>query len=132
MNNLNQSNEPPVPPPGFHNTPPPPSSNPSYNDPQLQKSAGPSSNAIISLVFGILSYFICGLVGGIVAWIVGAVELGKIKRGESNIESKGMATAGMWLGIANVILSVLAILTVLVIIFVILFSHPGNYNWKDV
>jgi len=50
---------------------------------------------------------------------MGSAELNKIKRGESSQAGRGFATAGMWLGIVNVILIGLIILAY-VVIFVIL------------
>jgi hypothetical protein len=70
-------------------------------------SGGASTNAIIALVMGILSYVLCGFIGGVIAWIMGKGELNKIDRGESSEAGRTMAKIGMWLGIVNVILTVI-------------------------
>jgi hypothetical protein len=74
------------------------------------------TNAIIALVAGILSYVFCPFFLGIVAWIMGKGELGKIDRGESPEAGRMFAKIGMWLGIVNVVLSVLFGLVYLLII----------------
>lgn len=76
---------------------------------------GIGSNAILSLIFGILSFLLCFFVFGIIAWILGSTELKKIKRGESSESGSTLALIGMWLGIINVII------TILIIIFIIIF-----------
>jgi hypothetical protein len=93
--------------------PPPPPTPPSSTG----TSAGASSNAIIALVLGILSWIGCGILAAIPAWIVGKKEINAINAGQSPDAGKTMATIGMWLGIINVILSILAI-----IVFGILFA----------
>jgi Domain of unknown function (DUF4190) len=66
-----------------------------------------NGNAVASLVFGIVSWFLCPVVGGIVAVACGHMARGQIKRsGESGA---GMATAGMILGYIN--LAVAALIT---------------------
>lgn len=104
---------PPPPPPPSMSTPPPPPSAGGFN----QGSGGSAgTNAIIALVCGILSYVFCPFILGIVAWIMGKGELGKIDRGESSEAGRTMAKIGMWLGIVNVILSVLFGLVYILII----------------
>ncbi|HJY64355.1 MAG TPA: DUF4190 domain-containing protein [Ignavibacteria bacterium] len=107
---------PPPPPPGSSAPPPPPS----------MGSGGPSgsagTNSIIALVAGILSWFFCPFILGIVAWIMGKGELGKIDRGESAEAGRTMAKIGMWLGIINVIVCVLVGLLYLVIILFAMIS----------
>jgi large-conductance mechanosensitive channel len=85
----------------------------------MQTGSSASGMAITALVLGIVSYFICPLIGGIAAWIVGKMELSKIERGESPEAGKGMAKVGMWLGIINVVLNILAGIA-LIIYFVFL------------
>jgi len=99
----------PPPPPSMSTPPPPPPSGGASTG-----SAG--TNAIIALVAGILSYVMCPFILGIVAWIMGKGELNKIDRGESSEAGRTMAKIGMWLGIINVILSVLFGLVYLLII----------------
>jgi len=68
---------------------------------------GPKTNssAVASLVFGILSWFLCPLVGGILAIIFGYVARGQIRRtGESG---GGLAIAGLILGYFHTVAFVL-------------------------
>lgn len=95
----------PPPPPSFNPPPPLPPPNP-------VNSGGASSNAIIALVLGILSYILCGIFAAIPAWIIGKKEINEINAGRSPEAGKTIATIGMWLGIVNVILSVIAIIFV--------------------
>lgn len=95
---------PPPPPPPSFNPPPPPS--PPMN---TGTSGGASSNAIVALVLGILSYIACGILAAIPAWIMGKKELNEINAGRSPEAGRSLAKIGMWLGIINVVLSVIAI-----------------------
>lgn len=107
----------PPPPPPSMTTPPPP---PSAGGMNTGAGGSASTNAIIALVAGILSYIFCPFILGIVAWIMGKGELGKIDRGESPEAGRSMAKIGMWLGIVNVILSVLfGLVYVLIIVLAI-------------
>ncbi len=49
------------------------------------------------------------------AWIIGKKELGEIDAGRSPENGRTMAKIGMWLGIVNVILSVIAIFVMIVL-----------------
>lgn len=102
---------PPPPPPSMSSPPPPPPPSAGMNT-----GGSASTNAIIALVAGILSYVMCPFILGIVAWIMGKGELGKIDRGESSEAGRTLAKIGMWLGIINVILSILFGLVYLLII----------------
>ena len=63
------------------------------NDVQKQSASG---LAIAALVTGILQM-------GIVPIILGAIDLGKIKKGESSIAGKGMDIAGIVLGAISIV-----------------------------
>ena len=65
-----------------------------------------SHNGVAILLFGIFGFIICPIFS-IVAWVMGNNELAAIKRGEVDPEGKGMATAGMILGIINTVLNLL-------------------------
>ena len=107
----------PPPPPPSMTTPPPPPSSGGMN---MGAGGSASTNAIIALIAGILSYIFCPFILGIAAWIMGKGELGKIDRGESAEAGRSMAKIGMWLGIVNVILSVLfGLVYVLIIVLAI-------------
>lgn len=104
-------NFPPPPPP-----PPPTSFNPPPASPgPVNTGGGASSNAIISLVLGILSYIACGLFAAIPAWIMGKKELSEINAGRAPEAGRTLANIGMWLGIVNVILSILGIIVVAIL-----------------
>lgn len=99
---------PPPPPTGMSTPPPPPSQG------GMDTGGSASTNAIIALVAGILSWIACGIIAGIVAWVMGKGELAKIDRGESPQAGRTFAKIGMWLGIVNVIFSVIAGILVLI------------------
>lgn len=110
---------PPPPPPSMSSPPPPPPPSAGMNT-----GGSASTNAIIALVAGILSYVMCPFILGIVAWIMGKGELGKIDRGESSEAGRTLAKIGMWLGIINVILSVLfGLVYILIIVLAIATSN---------
>lgn len=95
----------PPPPP-----PPPPSSGSGYTN------QGASSSAIWALVLGIASWVLCGIFAAIPAWIIGKKELNAIARGSSSSAGKTMAQIGMWLGIIQVILTILFIIIIMVLL----------------
>lgn len=71
---------------------------------------GPKTNssAVASLVFGIISWFLCPLLGGILAIILGHVARGQIRRtGEGG---GGLAMAGLILGYIHLAASFLFLL----------------------
>lgn len=116
---------------GSHPPPPPPPPPPSYNSPsqQMGSQGGASSNAIIALVCGILSYIFCPVVLGIIAWVMGKKELAAIDRGEAPEAGRALAKIGMWLGIVNVILGVIGIVVWLILIVIIgISASTSNYN----
>ena len=63
-----------------------------------------STAAIISLVFGIVSWFALPLIGAIVAIVAGHMARGEIRRANGAIGGRGMATAGLVLGYAHIAL----------------------------
>ena len=75
--------------------------------PGQQQSA--STQAITSLVLGILGIICCGLLAP-VAWYLGSQELKAIGEGRSPIAGEGLAKAGMIMGIIGSILLVLSML----------------------
>ena len=102
---------PPVPPASFVPPPPPPA--PSGFNMQQDKA---SSAAVWALVLGIASWVLCGFLAAIPAWIVGKIEINKINSGRSSQAGKTMATVGMWLGIIQTILGILAIIALIVLL----------------
>jgi hypothetical protein len=69
---------------------------PVYASPVLVYRPPTNTMAVVSLVTGIISWFLCPFVGGIVAVISGHIGHGQIK--QSGESGAGMATAGMVLG----------------------------------
>jgi uncharacterized protein DUF4190 len=80
--------------------------------PTTQPAPSPSSQAITSLVLGILSLICCALLGP-VAWYLGNQEGKAIREGRSAAAGEGMAKAGMILGIIGTILFALSLLWIL-------------------
>ena len=108
----------PPPPP-----PPPPMNTGGYNTGgyntggyQQQSSGSASSSAIWALVLGIASWVLCGIFAAVPAWIMGKKEISRIQAGQSDPAGKTMAQIGMWLGIIQVILGILALIVVMIII----------------
>lgn len=67
-----------------------------------------STAAVVSLVFGLLAWFgLLGL-GAIVAVIAGHIARSEIRRSNGQLSGNGMATAGLILGYAQIILGLLA------------------------
>jgi hypothetical protein len=67
------------------------------------QSQSASSNAIASLVCGILSWTMCGPLTGLPAAIIGFGEVKRIERGEASPAGKALAQWGAWLGLINCI-----------------------------
>lgn len=117
---------PPPPPPPSAYMPPPPPPPPSYGGSQYQQPDKASSAAIWALVLGIASWVMCGLFAAVPAWIIGKKEMNAIDAGQSSQAGRSMAQVGMWLGIVQVILGVLALIGVLVYFIVILLFVANN------
>lgn len=74
-----------------------------------------NSLAVASLVFGIVSWFLCPLVGGIIAVICGHAALGQIKT--SGEGGSGMASAGLVLGYIHI-----AVASVVIVFWLLVFG----------
>ncbi len=122
-------NPPPPPPPPSYNPPPPPPP-PAFGNTQYggvdQNKA--STNAIVALILGIAAWVLtCSLLTAIPAWIIGKKELNAINEGRSSEAGRSMATIGMWLGIVNTIVSIIAlIIGFIIFIFGIFASAVQN------
>ena len=77
-----------------------------FNQPPAGNSGGESQKATISLVLAITGFFCCSLFTSIPAAILGWMEVGAIKRGESSPAGLSKAQIGMWGGIAVTILHI--------------------------
>jgi hypothetical protein len=109
---------PPPPPSGYMPPPPPPPASAGYGGSQYTPQDKASSAAIWALILGIASWVACGFLAAVPAWIIGKKELNAITEGRSSIAGKTMAQVGMWLGIIQVILGVLAIFVILAIVVI--------------
>ena len=73
-----------------------------------------STTAVLSLVFGILSWCVLPLVGAVVAVVTGHVARGELRRAApGELEGDGMAVAGLVLGWTNLALVLLGLALVL-------------------
>lgn len=68
-----------------------------------------STAAIVSLVFGILSWVMLPFVGAIVAVVAGHVARREIANAHQPLGGRGLATAGLILGYVNIALCVIGI-----------------------
>ena len=84
--------------------------------------AGPpnSTAAVVSLVFGILTWVMLPVIGPIVAVVAGHMARAEIRRSNGQIGGGGMALAGLVLGYLQIALLVLAICAIVVIGFLTL------------
>jgi hypothetical protein len=92
---------------------PPQNPPPYYPPPPLAQT---SSLAIVSLVAGIMTWSICPGLAGIVAIITGHIAKGQIKDGQGRLTGDGLATAGLILGYAQIILSIVGVCVYLVFV----------------
>ena len=85
-----------------------------------------SSLAVVSMVFGILTWCLLPFVGAIVAIICGHMARSEIRRAgpDTRIEGDGMAIAGLVLGYVQMLFWVLLLfLLIAVVVFGAAFSH---------
>jgi hypothetical protein len=74
----------------------------------------PHRGAVIP-VFGILSWLLCPLAFGIVAWVMGTTDLREMSEGRMDPSGRGLTEAGRILGMINVLLSIGALLLYLLL-----------------
>jgi hypothetical protein len=75
-----------------------------------------SSLAIVSLVFGVITWFMLPFVGAIVAIVCGHMARTEIRRAPAGtLEGDGLAVAGMVLGYIHLALMCLLVLIVIVL-----------------
>lgn len=91
-----------------------------------EDSGGASTQAVVALGLVIASLFCCGLTAA-PAVVVGWLELGKIKSGESSKEGLMMAQIGLWGGLAITILSILGVFLYLIVAVASVSSDPYGY-----
>ncbi|MBB6189073.1 DUF4190 domain-containing protein [Rhodanobacter sp. MP7CTX1] len=89
-----------------------------------------SSLAIVSLVFGILSWCVLPFIGAIVAVVCGHLARSEIRRSaDGPMEGDGMAVAGLVLGYLHLLLWLLLIMIgIAALIFGFTFTH-WHWHW---
>jgi hypothetical protein len=78
-------------------------------------SAPNSTAAIVSLIFGILSWIVLPGIGPIVAVVAGHMARAEIRRSNGQVDGGGMAMAGLVLGYLQIALLALAICAIVAI-----------------
>ncbi|WEN14166.1 DUF4190 domain-containing protein [Rhodanobacter sp. AS-Z3] len=78
-----------------------------------------SSLAVVSLVFGIVTWFLLPFIGALVAIVCGHLARGEIRRSpiDNRMEGDGMAVAGLVLGYVQLGFCVLAGLLLMAVLF---------------
>ena len=78
--------------------------------------AAPLQNApgaVASMVCGIVGLIVCGIIMGIIALILGAQAKGHISRTPGQYGGSGMATAGIVLGILDIVFAIIALIIII-------------------
>lgn len=92
-------------------TPPPPPGYQAYdNQPGAPR---PYPRGTLILVLGILSFFICGIILGVVAFVMGNNAIKEIDRNPTAYTNRGVVNAGRICGAIGAALSVLLLVLVL-------------------
>ncbi len=92
----------------------------SYPPSQASRSyATTSTLAIVSLVFGILTWILIPFIGAIVAIVCGHLARSEIRRAPPGIviEGDGMAIAGLVLGYVHLVFAVFVVLALMGVLF---------------
>jgi len=81
----------------------------------------PHRGAVI-LVLGILTWFICPIVLGIISWVMGNADLKAMDAGQMDPEGRGLTQAGKILGMINVFLygGILCLYVLFIVVIIIL------------
>ena len=83
-----------------------------------QPASRTSSLAVVSLVFGILSWCVLPFIGAIVAVVCGHLARSDIRRAPAGpVEGDGMAVAGLVLGYLHLLLVALGLMVVFGVLF---------------
>jgi hypothetical protein len=73
-----------------------------------------STTAVVSLIFGILSWVLLPVIGAIVAIVLGHMARAEIQRSNGMLEGDGLAVAGLVLGWTHIVLMIGAVLIAIV------------------
>ena len=71
-----------------------------------------STSAVVSLVFGILSWLLLPFVGAVVAVVAGHMARAEIRRAQGAVDGDGLAIGGLVLGWPHLALILLGVLVV--------------------
>ena len=101
------------------------------SDPELppteDRTPAPTSTlSLTSLMMGIISWILLPVVGGIIAVITGHLAKKEIRQSDRLLGGNSLATAGLVLGYANILLGLCGCL--IVIIFPVLFASVGSFG----
>lgn len=88
------------------------SDNPNYSQAPGQEIIQTSTLAIVSLVTGILSWFLLPIIGAVIAVITGHMARNEIRRSNGMLAGDGMAVAGLILGYLHLALVLIGICVV--------------------
>jgi len=83
--------------------------------------------AIASLVMGIVSWFFCPLVAGVLAIIFGYLGRRNIRESNGALQGEAFCTAGLVLGFINL---GIILLVVLIILIVIIIAAASSNAWN--
>ena len=82
-------------------------------DPPAEASAPTSTLSLTSLMMGILGWIFLPMVGGIIAIITGHLAKREIRQSDGLLGGNGLATAGLVLGYANLVVGLCGCLVLL-------------------
>lgn len=72
-----------------------------------------STPALLSLIFGLLSWLMVPLIGAIAAIVCGHMGRSEIRKNPDRLEGDGLAIAGLILGYLQLVMAVLAVIAVI-------------------
>jgi hypothetical protein len=74
-----------------------------------------STPALLSLIFGLMSWLMLPVLGAIAAIICGHMGRSEIRKSPDRFEGDGLAIAGLILGYLQLVMAVLAVIVVIVV-----------------
>lgn len=86
----------------------------------MNETTAPSGNlephrGSLILVFGILALVVCGIVFGLIAWVMGKSDLEQMKAGTMDRQGESLTQVGKILGIVGLVKDLIAILLFILI-----------------
>ena len=95
-----------VPPPGYAPAP------------QYRAQVPTDPMAVASLVLGIVSWFFCPVVAGVLAIVFGYIGRRNVRESNGALQGEGFCTAGLVLGFINLGIALLAVVIVLIVVII--------------